>query len=125
MDKRILIFHASDELIQKLKAISFSIGAELIAVPLCMYNYTASELAGITDMNKSRGEYNGRELSMEMILFVGLTDKELDLYLDGCKKADAQIRLKAVLTETNSNWKVIDLYKELMKEYLFYKMRGK
>lgn len=125
MSKRILIFHASDELIQKLKAISCSIGAELIAVPLCMYNHTVSELAGITDMNKSCGEYNGRELSMEMILFVGLTDKELDLYLDRCKKADALIRLKAVLTETNSNWKVIDLYKELMREYLFYKMRGK
>ncbi len=125
MNKKILMFNASDELTQKLKAISCGIGAELIAVPLCKYNHTALELAGMADMNGSCGEYNGRELSMEMILFVGLTDKELDLFLDNCKKADVRIRLKAVLTDTNSNWKIIDLYKELMKEYLFYKMRGK
>lgn len=125
MNKKILIFHGSEELNRKLKAISCSVGAELIAVPLCMYNHTASELTGIKDMNHSAMEYNEKELSMEMVLFAGLTDKDLDVFLDNCKKENVQIRLKAVLTDTNGNWKIIDLYKELMKEYLFYKMRGK
>lgn len=125
MNKKILIFHGSEELNRKLKAISCSVGAELIAVPLCMYNHTASELTGIKDMNRSAMEYNEKELSMEMVLFAGLTDKDLDVFLDNCKKENVQIRLKAVLTDTNGNWKIIDLYKELMKEYLFYKMRGK
>lgn len=65
-------------------------------------------------------------INMEMIIFAGLSDRELDIYIDRYKKSGAEkIPLKAQLTDTNVNWTIRRLYTELGREFLFYRMRGK
>ncbi|MGN0395258.1 MAG: DUF3783 domain-containing protein [Coprococcus sp.] len=124
MQKKILIFNGTDNINKNLNEICLDIGIVSEIIPLSRYNHTIGALAGITDIKDSEPEYNGEELSMEMVVFAGLSDKELDLFLSACRKKNISIRLKAVFTKTNASWTVIDLYNELMKEYLFYKMRG-
>ncbi len=124
MQKKILILNGTDEINRKLGMICERLGIESDVIPKEKYNHTIGALAGVTDMKEAVPEYNEKELSMEMVVFSGLSDKELDIFLEACKKEKLSIRLKAVRTDANVSWSAYDLYKELMKEYLFYKMRG-
>lgn len=66
------------------------------------------------------------KFNMEMAIFAGITNRELDIFLDRYRKSGtAPIALKSVVTETNREWTVEKLYFELAREYLFYKMHGK
>ena len=63
---------------------------------------------------------------MEMVVFAGISSRELDIFLDRYRKSGvAPIALKSVATDTNRTWTVEKLYSELAKEYLFYKMHGR
>lgn len=72
------------------------------------------------------GESGSRKLSMEMVIFAGISSRELDIFLDKYRKSGAApIALKSVVTDTNKAWTMEQLYSELAKEYLFYKMHGR
>ena len=71
-------------------------------------------------------ESDSRKLNMEMVVFAGISSRELDIFLDRYRKSGvAPIALKSVATDTNRTWTVEKLYSELAKEYLFYKMHGR
>lgn len=123
--KKILIANCNCEIRKNIEDISDRLGADCIVIPKNMYNHTVAELAGIKVLNSMVTEYNGNEFSMEMVVFSNLSDKELDLFLDLCRKSQTQIRLKAVVTNDNSGWSLVELYNELMREYLFYKMSAR
>lgn len=89
---------------------------------VCLGDLCASEDPGTC----SQAGYTGRELSMDMLIFDGISSKELDIFLDRYRTSGLEpVKLKAMVTETNAGWTVEKLYGELAKEYLFYKMRGK
>ena len=62
---------------------------------------------------------------MDMLIFDGVSSKELDIFLERYKKTGLPaVRLESVVTRSNREWTVQQLYSELAKEYLFYRMRG-
>lgn len=103
------------------------LGAVCAEIDRRCYGVCLGDLCAVDDPGKcSQAEYTGRELSMDMLIFYGVSSKELDIFLDRYRASGLEpVKLKAMVTETNSGWTVEQLYGELAKEYLFYKMRGK
>lgn len=75
-------------------------------------------LAGMKEASETDGIYEGEELADEMMVFAGVTGSHLDQILFMMrKKGMKRIDYKAVLTDTNSQWTVPELFKELEKEH--------
>lgn len=75
-------------------------------------------LAGLKDVPASEEQYDGEELEQEMMVFAGLTETHLDQMLFLMKKSGiTPVNYKAILTETNRNWTVPELYAEIQKEH--------
>lgn len=73
---------------------------------------------------RSVSGYSG--YGMEMLVISGLSSRELDIFLDRYNKTgQPPVQLKSVVTDTNREWTVKQLYSELAKEYLFYKMHSR
>lgn len=54
----------------------------------------------------------------ELLVFCGLTDERLEELLANLKKAGVpKISLKAIVTETNAEWTVYQLYEQLREEH--------
>ena len=52
------------------------------------------------------------------MLFAHFTDERLQLFLQAMKQAKLPpVALKAVLTEENTGWTILDLHEELLKEH--------
>ena len=55
----------------------------------------------------------------EILIFQGMTSRELDVFLDAYKQAGiAPVALKAIITPTNVFWSVHKLHRELQAERL-------
>lgn len=53
----------------------------------------------------------------EVIIFCGVSDRELDIFLAEYKKAEIQpVALKAVMTQHNITWSIYELVQELQRE---------
>ena len=75
-------------------------------------------LAGMKEASETDGIYEGEELADEMMVFAGVTGSHLDQILFMMRKKGMKgIDYKAVLTDTNSQWTVSELFKELEKEH--------
>lgn len=75
-------------------------------------------LAGMKEAQESTVAYEGNELADEMMVFAGVTGSHLDQILFMMrKKGMKRIDYKAVLTDTNGEWTVPELFAELEKEH--------
>lgn len=75
-------------------------------------------LAGNKEMASRQKEYEGEELSGEMLLMAGFSNSRVDELLTAFRKNKVErIDCKAVLTPTNAVWNVLELYDELRKEH--------
>ena len=82
------------------------------------YLQTIGSLAGVKGMEPSEEVYQGEELGQEMMVFAGVTDEHLNQMLFLMRKSGIRpVNYKAVLTETNRDWNVLELYEELAKEH--------
>ena len=82
------------------------------------YFQTVGVLAGMKEASETDRIYEGEELADEMMVFAGVTGSHLDQILFMMrKKGMKRIDYKAVLTDTNSQWTVPELFKELEKEH--------
>jgi hypothetical protein len=99
-------------------------GVEVVPVAKRDYLRTLGEAAGIpgTKMlgvpSVLRGEYQGPDLPVRMIVMAGVTSREMDELLAifptcGITKND----LKAMLTPVNAQWNALGLSHELMDEH--------
>lgn len=62
--------------------------------------------------------YEGKDLPDPMILFSEFSDGLLNRFLAACKEDGMpQIDYRAVVTEHNIHWNVLDLYQELVQEH--------
>lgn len=62
----------------------------------------------------------------EFMAFYGFSDARLDQFLAIYRARMIEaVPLKAVVTDTNRNWKLIDLLSELKKEHLYFQKRGR
>lgn len=75
-------------------------------------------IEALVDKKKRPGveNYAGRIPQESLMLFCGLSDKHLDKILFELRRRDVKVDYKAILTETNRKWSVLQLYLELGRE---------
>lgn len=119
MRETVLLINFQDE--KKLKEIRMMLMAVRLfakGVKKEEYLQTIGSLAGVKDMERSGEVYQGEELGQEMMVFAGVTDEHLNQMLYLMRKSGIRpVNYKAVMTETNRDWNVLELYEELAKEH--------
>lgn len=119
MRETVLLFNIRDKKrIRDLQMICMSLMIRVRLVKKDEYFQPVGVLAGMKEMDESEQIYDGEELAEEMMVFAGVTGSHLDQILFMMrKKGMKRIDYKAVLTDTNCQWTVLELYKELEKEH--------
>lgn len=75
-------------------------------------------LAGVEGIKPSDKSFCGEVPKHEMMVFAGVSDDKLQRMLSEMRKNGIRkVDRKAVLTPTNVQWNVIELYEELDKEH--------
>lgn len=77
-------------------------------------------LAGIAGFEKSGKPAASEATSVlqdEMLVLCGFTEARLDALLQGMRRSGIRIALKAILTEHNCGWPLLQLYEELLHEH--------
>lgn len=75
-------------------------------------------LAGVEGIQSSEDIFSGTAPEHEMMVFAGVSDMKLQKLLSEMRKNGIRkVDRKAVLTPTNVQWNVIELYEELDKEH--------
>lgn len=75
-------------------------------------------LMGEKDIAPVDAIYDGEGLEEEMMVLGGFTSGQIDQLIMSLRKSGVgKINYKAVLTETNQHWSVIELYHEIAKEH--------
>lgn len=114
----LLINFQDEEKLREIKRMLLALKIRMKTVKKEEYLERVGCLAGVKGMEKEETAYTGEELEKEMMVFAGVTEKRLEqmLYLmrkSGMKRVD----YKAVLTDTNKDWNILELYKELESEH--------
>ena len=82
------------------------------------YLQTLGYLAGVKGMEAGQETYEDEELGREMMVFAGVTEEHLNQMLFLMKKGGVKpVDYKAVLTDTNKDWNILQLYKEISQEH--------
>ena len=82
------------------------------------YAQPVGALAGIKELVKEDAVYEGEELEKDMMVFAGVSSAKLDYILGMLrKKAFTRVDYKAILTATNMEWTIPELYEELAQEH--------
>ena len=93
----------------------------MILVEYKQYLEPLGVIAGIQGIPKSGKIYQGMNFPMEMMIFSGIHQELLDLFLQKYRALRIEpISLKAVLTPTNVFWNAEQLYQELLKEHMSF-----
>lgn len=119
MRETVLLFNIKDKKrAQELQMICMSLRIRVRLIKKEEYFQTVGVLAGMKEVSETDRIYEGEELADEMMVFAGVTGSHLDQILFMMrKKGMKRIDYKAVLTDTNSQWTVLELFKELEKEH--------
>ncbi len=120
----ILLFGINEKKKKQIEKVATIINAKVCPVSLSDYNQKLGSLAGIIGFSRTKGTYIGPGFSMEMMVFSGINSKMLDVFLDEYKKENIEnVKLKAVLTESNIGWTAEQLFREILKEHMQMKSR--
>lgn len=119
MRETILLFNIQDKKrARDLQMIGMSLRIRVRMIKKEEYLQPIGVLAGMQEPGKVDAVYEGEELADEMMVFAGITGSHLDQILFMMrKKGMKRIDYKAVLTETNRQWTVPELFTELEKEH--------
>lgn len=86
-----------------------------VSVPLADYGKSIGQLAGFPDGTANNG-YDGAALDGSLLVLCELKERTMDKLLQQLRENGVSITYKAVLTPTNRNWNVIQLYAEMERE---------
>lgn len=113
MKATLLTCNLSPQKATSLRVLALRLGLQVKPIPAEQADHTLSQLLfGLTDPAiPSTPDFSG-----ELLIMAGLTGKTLDLLLQGLRRQRVHIPLKAVLTETNASWTLVQLYEELCRE---------
>ena len=119
MRETVLLFNIKDKKrARELQMICMSLRIRVRLVKKEEYFQPVGVLAGMKEASETDRIYDGGELTDEMMVFAGVTGSHLDQILFMMrKKGMKRIDYKAVLTDTNCQWTVPELFKELEKEH--------
>lgn len=119
MRETVLLINFQDaKQLREIKMILLSMKIKMKTVEKKDYLQKIGYLAGLKDMEAVQEVYDGEELEKEVMIFANLREAQLEQILyrirkNGVKKVD----YKAILTDTNKDWNVPQLYEELAGEH--------
>lgn len=119
MKETILLFHTPDkETLLKIEMALFPLRVRLRRVPKEEYNQPLGVLAGIKDMERLPGNYQGEELPDTLFVFAFFSDLRLNQVLAALQRSGAgPFPYKAVLTPTNQKWDAFECFQEIRREH--------
>ena len=115
--EKILLFqvNASDRKI--IEKISGNMRIKVENIPEKLYLYKMGELAeGGVNAQKESGDAQNQPLNGSLLVFVGVTDKHMDKLLFEIRRQNLSVKHKAVLTPTNKEWNVYQLFFQMELE---------
>ena len=116
MTSVILAVHFSAKKLAKLRMAAMRLGAKVRVVEKWEYLNAVGSLTG--DLGGFESFYDGEDFSGELLVFAHFTDAQLNLFLQAMRAAKLPpVALKAVLTEENRGWNMLELHEELKKEH--------
>ena len=124
MKEAILLVHFTDRARrnQLVKAL-LPLRLPLKEIPQEDYGKRIGYLAGVKELGAEETQSLGEELSGELLVMAGLSGQRMDQVLRSFRKSGIYIPYKAVLTPSNQNWNVWELFEEIKKEH--EKMSGR
>ena len=70
------------------------------------------------DLSSFETFYDGVDFAGQLLVFAHFTDERLQLFLQAIKQSKLPpVALKAVLTEENKGWTILELHEDLLKEH--------
>lgn len=113
----ILLYSVPAEQHRQLEALGMRLGYS--CKKIARKRFTANRLScRIAGFEQNGDWYEGKDLPDPMILFSEFSGGLLNRFLAACKEDGMpQIDYRAVVTEHNIHWNVLDLYQELVQEH--------
>ena len=100
----------------KARMLAMRSGVRMAAVETWQYLQPLGSFTG--DCGSMESLYDGAGFSEEMLLFAHFPETLLSRFLQGWKTAGLPpVALKAVLTDENKGWTILELHEELLKEH--------
>lgn len=117
--KKVLLFQVRQEKRIQIEALCRDLEMDAVTVDRKQYLEPLGVIAGIQGIPKSGKIYQGMDFPMEMMVFSGIHQELLEVFLQKYRELSIDpIALKAILTPTNIFWNAEQLYRELLKEHL-------
>ena len=114
----IFLYSVPAEQHRKLEALGMHLGYSCKKIARKRFLQPIGCHAGLPGFEQTGDWYEGKELPDPMILFSEFSDGLLNRFLAACKEDGMpQINYRAVVTEHNIHWNVLDLYQELVQEH--------
>ncbi len=112
----ILAVHFPAKKLSKLRMAAMRLGARVRVVEKWEYLNAVGSLTG--DLGSFESFYDGEDFSGELLVFAHFSDARLNLFLQAMQAAKLPpVALKAVLTDDNKGWNLLELHEELQKEH--------
>lgn len=112
----ILAVHFPAKKLAKLRMAAMRQGAQVRVVEKWEYLNAVGSLTG--DLGSFESFYDGEDFPGELLVFAHFSDTQLNLFLQAMRAAKLPpVALKAVLTDENMGWNVLELREELLKEH--------
>ena len=118
MRETILLFHFSDrDRRNRLTRALLPLRIKIKEIPLEDYGHPVGYLAGIKDLAPEGEIPKGEELPGELFVMAGISGNRIDQVLRAVRKSGISVPYKAVLTASNQNWNVWELFAEIKEEH--------
>ena len=112
----VLAIHFPAKKLARLRMAAMRLGAKVRVVEKWEYLNAVGSLTG--DLGSFESFYDGEDFSGELLVFAHFSDAQLDLYLQAMRAAKLPpVALKAVLTDENKGWNLLELHEEVQKEH--------
>lgn len=119
LSESVLLYNFSDkEIEKKIKAILIQMGIKIKKADHSHLNETVGYLLGIKGVEPSNQSYDGEPMPGQLLVMKGFTGDRLDHFLMQMRRSGIpRIPYKAVITQSNQNWPLKRLYKEIVREH--------
>ena len=112
----VLAVHFPAKQLSKLRMAAMRLGAKVRVVEKWEYLNAVGALTG--DLSSFESFYDEEDFSGQLLVFAHFTDERLQLFLQAMKQSKLPpVALKAVLTDENKGWTILELQEELLKEH--------
>ena len=118
--EKILAFQLQEKEYEKLERIAGNMRIKIQTVGKESFYQTIGDLLKQKD-NSLAQTYSGTAVTESMLVMDGFSDKRLDLLLKSLKREQFVVDFKAVTTEVNKRWTVLQMYLEMEKERNAYR----